>query len=166
MNVNYEQIAIWSQVLSAVLFIAALVVIWIKYIQPAVLTAQEAHNKQIAEYERHRDEAKAVLGSLQGEIAVAQSDAVAIKERVQTLALHEHDAAIAEAKAAGERALRNAQGELERSRAAARVQLRHELLDRAFDLARNEATERVDAAVNTKLVDAFVHDLERGAVKS
>ncbi|MGZ3498249.1 MAG: F0F1 ATP synthase subunit B family protein [Vulcanimicrobiaceae bacterium] len=162
---NYTEIAIWSQVASAVLFIAAMVVIWIKYIQPAVLAAQENHNKQIAEAERHRDEAKAILDSLQGEIEAAQRDAASIKERAQTQAEREREAAIAEAKAAGERALRNAQAELDRSRAAARVQLRHELLDKALDLARKEAAERVDATVNAKLVDEFVHYLERGALQ-
>ncbi len=156
---TYERIALFSQVVSAMLFIAAMVFIWIKYIQPAVLAAQESHNRQLAEAERHRDEAKAALDALHGEISGAQSDAEAIKRRALAQAEREHDAAVAEAKAAGERALRNAQDELGRSRAAAKTQLRTELLDKALELARGEAARRVDAPLNAQLVHSFVDQL-------
>ncbi len=156
---TYERIALFSQVVSAILFIVVMVFIWIKYIQPAVLVAQERHNRQIAEAERHRDEAKAALDALQGEIGGAQSDAEAIKQRALAQAEREHDAAVAEAKAAGERAMRNAQGELGRSRAAARTQLRTELLDKALEVARGEAARRVDAPINAQLVHSFVDQL-------
>jgi F-type H+-transporting ATPase subunit b len=159
--VNYEKIALLSQVISAVLFIAAMVFIWVKYIQPAVLVAEDAHNLQIAQAERHRDEAKATLDSLQGEISSAQSDASAIKQRAAAQAQREHEAVIAETRATGERAVRNAQSELDRSRVAARTQLRAELLEKALGVARTDAAVRVDEGVNARLVDAFVNHLER-----
>jgi F-type H+-transporting ATPase subunit b len=158
--VSYTQIAEYSQIASAVLFLAVMIWIWIKFIQPAVLVAQRNANAQIAEAERHRDEAKAVLDSLQGEIASAQRDAEAIKERCRLQAQSEREAVLLEAREAGERAVRNAQGELGRARAAAREQLRDELLNQALQLARTQASQRVDERVNAQLVGSFLASIE------
>jgi F0F1-type ATP synthase membrane subunit b/b' len=155
----YVRIALWSQVVAAVLFIAFLVWIWVKYLQPAVLAAQERQNKQIAEAERHRDDAKAVLELLRNQINGAALDAAAIKERAVAQAKREYDATVAEAKDAGERALANAQGELARARASARDQLRKEILDRALAQARSDAARRVDSATNARLVNGFLGSL-------
>ncbi len=160
---NYEQIAIWSQVISAILFLIALVAIWIKWIAPAVLAAQEARNQQIAVAERHRDEAKATLETLRHEIDGAKHDADLIRERAKHQAGLEKEAAIAEAREAGERSLRNAAGELGRARAEARERLRGELIEKALSFAQREATSRMNAATNAKLVDRMVVTLEQGA---
>jgi F0F1-type ATP synthase membrane subunit b/b' len=157
----YVGIALWSQVVAAVLFIAFLVWIWMNYLMPAVLAAQERQNKQIAEAERHRDEAKATLDLLRTQISGATNDAEAIKQRAVAQAKREYDAAVAEAKEAGERALTNARGELERARASAREQLRREILDRALAQARQDADRRVDAPVNARLVNDFLGSLEK-----
>jgi F0F1-type ATP synthase membrane subunit b/b' len=157
---NYQAIAEWSQVLSAVLFLGVLVWMWIKFIQPAVLAAQVAQNARITEAERHRDEAKAALESLQYEMDSAKRDAVAIKDRVAALAAAEREAILREAREAGERALRDAQGELARARAAAREQLRDELIEKSLAQARETAEHRVDAAADRKLVGSFVRSLE------
>lgn len=160
---DYGEIAKWSDIISAVLFVAVLLWLWIKYIQPAVLASQEKANELIAQTERHRDEAKAALDALQHEVQSAKHDAELIRERAREQAQREADALVADAKATGERALRNAQGELERARAAARERLREELAARALDLARQEAHQRVDGAANARLVQAFVSSLERGS---
>jgi F0F1-type ATP synthase membrane subunit b/b' len=159
---NYEEIAKWSDIISAILFVVVLVYLWVKYIQPAVLAAQEKSNALIAEAERHRDEAKAALGVLQREVESAKHDAELIRQRAQEQAKREAAAMVADAKATGERALHNAQGELERARAAARQTVRVELAEKALDLARKQAGARVDGTVNTKLVQSFVAALERG----
>lgn len=159
---NYEAIAQWSQVVSALAFLGAMVWIWIKFIQPAVLTAQQAQNERIKEAELHRDQAKQRLDSLQGEIGSAQGEASTMKERAQAQGQREHDVIVAEARDAGERQFRNAQGELDRARVAARDRLRAELADKALDVAAAEAAQRVDAGVNAQLVNAFVSNLERG----
>lgn len=157
----YVSIALWSQVVAAILFIAFLVWLWVKYLMPAVLAAQDRQNKQIAEAERHRDEAKATLDLLRNQISGAERDADAIKQRAVAHAKREYDASVAEAKEAGERALANAQGELARARASARDQLRREILDRALLQARQDAERRVDAPTNARLVSEFLGSLER-----
>jgi F-type H+-transporting ATPase subunit b len=159
---NYEAIATWSQVISSFAFLAVLVYMWIKFIQPAVLAAQTNANRSIAEAERHRDEAKAALDLLSNEISGAKRDAGAIISRADEQAVHERTRSLEETREAGERALHNAQGELDRARAAAREQLRTDLLDRALAIAHGEAQRRVDDNVNGQLVQRFVTSLERG----
>lgn len=159
---NYTAIAEYSQIASAVLFVVAMGWIWVKFIQPAVIAAHQNANAQLAEAERHRDAAKAQLESLQGEIDSARRDAIAIKQRVEAQAKVECEAIVSEARRAGERSVKNAQGELERSLAAARERLRDELLDQALTLARTQAQQRVDAGVNARLVGSFLSNLEHG----
>jgi F0F1-type ATP synthase membrane subunit b/b' len=158
---NYEAIAEWSQVASAVLFLGVLVWMWFKFIQPAVLAAQVAQNARINEAERHRDEAKAALEGLHSEIGRAEQDAVAIKDRIAAFVATERETILREAREAGERALRDAEGELARARAAARVQLRDELIEKALAAARETAARRMDAAAEKKLAGSFVQSLER-----
>lgn len=160
---NYTAIAEYSQIASAFLFVIVMVWIWVKFIQPAVITAQQNANAQLAEAERHRDQAKTELESLRGETDNAKRDAIAIKQRVEAQAKTECQAIVAEARRAGERSVENAQGELARSRVSARERLRDELLDQALTLARSEAERRVDAGVNAQLVGSFLSHLEHGA---
>jgi F-type H+-transporting ATPase subunit b len=159
----YLQIAIWSQVASSIVFIGALVFAWFRWLLPVFMTAQERSNRQIAEAERHRDEVKGALEALRREIESARHDAGLIEQRASEHAEHERQALLAEATDAGERALADAGRELERARAAARQQLRDELLDRALGLARRDAIARVDAALDTRVVDRFVDSLEHAA---
>jgi F0F1-type ATP synthase membrane subunit b/b' len=157
----YVNLAIWSQVASSVVFIAAMIYLWLRYLQPMVLAAQARSNAQIAEAERHRSNAKAALDALREEVDNAAHDAELIRERAKHQAEREHAAIVAEANVAGERLLRNASGELERARAAGRERLRGELVLRALDLARNDAERRVDRPVQECLIDDFLATLER-----
>ena len=156
----YLQIAVWSQVVSSIVFIAALVFMWFRWLMPVFLAAQERSNRQIAEAERHRDEVKAALESLHSEIDTARLDAELIVQRATDQAEHERQSLLSETTDAGERALQNAGQELERGLAAARRRLRDELLERALQLARTEATQRVGPALDSRLIDNFVVSLQ------
>jgi F0F1-type ATP synthase membrane subunit b/b' len=140
---------------------AVLLWLWIRFAQPAVLTAQDNSNKAIAEAERRRDDAKAALDLLAEEIGAAKHDAELIVARAKSQAEHEYAASVAEANEAGERTLRNAAAELGRARMAARDRLRVDMLDRALVQARADAGRRIDAAANAMLVDRFIAGLER-----
>jgi F0F1-type ATP synthase membrane subunit b/b' len=156
----YLKIALYSQVLSAIVFIAVLIWMWFKWILPVIMAAQERSNKQIAEAERHRDEAREALTALQSDIEGAQRDAGLISERADVHAQHERDATLAEVTAAGERQVRDAEGELARARAVARQRLRDSLVAHALQIARREAPERLGAAGERHLVDAVIGSLE------
>jgi F0F1-type ATP synthase membrane subunit b/b' len=157
---NYALIAMWSQVLSSIAFVVVMVWLWIRFLQPVINAAQENNNKVIAEGERHRDEAKAALDELGTAMDAAERDAQLIRNRGEDAAKREFDATVAAANDAGERTLRNARGELDRALAAAREQLRQDLVGKAFALARGDAERGMDRAVNERLVDGFVASLE------
>jgi F0F1-type ATP synthase membrane subunit b/b' len=159
----YVEISIWSQAASSILFLAALAFVWYRWILPVLLAAQARSNQQIAEAERHRDEVKGALGALKEEIENAQRDAKLIVQRAELHAIREREAILADAKASGERMLHDAQGELDRARAAARQRLRDELVQRALQIARGDAAARVGAPLDAALIERFIGSLEKGA---
>ncbi len=159
----YLQIAVWSQVVSSIVFVAALVYVWFRFLLPVFLAAQERSNAQIAEAERHRDEVKAALQALQEEIQSAQRDAGLIEQRAGEHADHERLALLRDAREAGERALADAGKELQRARAAARSRFRDEILGRALALARQDAQRRAGPALDAAMVDRFVNSVEHGS---
>lgn len=158
----YESLAVWSQVVASILFIVALVVMWIKFLAPAVLAAQARKNAELLDSEHRRDEARARAEQAQTDIATADSDALAIKARAQSDAARLHEKIIADGLAEGTRLIVNAEGELERARFAAREQLRTELLEKALAIAR-ESASRLDAGTNQRLVGDAVQAAERAA---
>ncbi len=157
----YFEIAVWSQVASSIVFIAILVFMWFKWLLPVFMAAQARSNRQIAEAERHRDEVKAALEALRTEIETARQDAGLIVGRANDRAEHESRALLAEAVAAGERALENAGHELERARTAARRRLRDELFERALSLARDDASKRSGPALDERLIARVAGSLEK-----
>jgi len=160
--VNYDAIAFWSQIAGFVLFIVLLVWVWNKWLTPSISGAAKASNERIAAAERHRDEMRAAVETLRLAMDGAKLDASAMIERVRERAQHEREAIVAEAREAGERTLRNAEGELARARLAARERLREALASKALDIARASATERVDAAANARLVSEFLEQVRGG----
>lgn len=160
---NYQAISIWSQVISAILFAVVLVWMFRKFLTPAIALAQQTRNDEILAAEERRDRAQAAAASMQRLIEDAEKDAVSIRERAKADALRERQQALTEAQLAGERAARNAQSELQRSRLSARAALREELVAKALEIARSQASARVDGSLNARLVGTLVETLERGA---
>jgi F-type H+-transporting ATPase subunit b len=159
--VNYELISFWSQIAGFVLFAATLIWAWNKFILPAVDAAQKVGNQRIEVAERHRDEMQKAIAALEHELDGARTDATAIIERARIQSKREHGRTVEEAATAGERAMRNAERELERARMAARAQLRETLAAKALEIARGRASQRIDESVNTTLVQEFVESLGR-----
>jgi len=156
----YFEIAIWSQVVSSIVFLGVLVFMWFKWLLPVFMAAQQRSNQQIAEAERHRDEVKAALETLRGEIETAQHDAKLIEERARARTVHEREATLKETRDAGERAVADAALEIDRARAAARVRLRDDLADAALRIARDDAQRRVGPATDARFVEEFTGSLE------
>lgn len=159
----YLHIALWSQIISSIVFIGLLIYMWNRWIMPLVLAAQERSNRQIAEAERHRDEVKGALEALRQEIETAHHDATLTADRASRRAQHERELLVKEATEAGERALTDAGRELERARAAASHRLRDEMLERALHLARAEAARRVGPGLDAQFIDRFTGELEHAA---
>ena len=157
----YESIAVWSQVVGAVLFLILLVLGFRKFLLPAIASIEKAKNVEIAETESRRDKAKTDVSTARGELEAADVDADAIRARGRTDAQREHEKIVADATSEGERIVRNAEGELGRARGNAKEAFRAEMIERALQIARKAADARIDAATNTQIVDATVTTLER-----
>ncbi len=158
----YEHVAVWSQVVASALFIVALVYGWIRFLSPAVAKSAERKNAELLEAEQRRDAAKERVEVAQRDLERAAEDVRAITARANRDANELRARIISEAHAEGKRTVRNAEGELERSRAAAREQFRADLLERAMAIAR-DAASRLDDETNRRLVAEAVAGAERGA---
>jgi len=161
-NSFFVQVALWSQIAGAIAFLVVLVVMFLKYLIPAVDANEKARNAQIADAEARRTRMQTEVAKARGEIEAADRDAAEIRSRVKHATELDRAHALDEANAEGARIVRNAEGELERSRLAARDRLRIEFIEKALAKARMQASGRVSDATNKELVDATVDDLARG----
>ncbi len=159
---NLELLAQWSQIIGAVIFLVLVVLIWNRWIAPAVLSYQESKNAELAEMEARRERMRADIVSARAGVEAADADARTIRERVAQDAERDRARILAEAKAEAERTIANAEGELARARFAASDRLRIEFIEKALLQARAIAGGQLDTAANTKLVDATVESLAQG----
>lgn len=158
---SLDTLAIISQMAGAVIFV--LVAFWMfnKWIQPAIVAYQAAKNAELADAETRREQMKASCAAARAEIEQAEADATEIRARVASAVGRERSHALDAAQAEAHRVVRNAEGELERARLAARDRLRIEFIDKALARARDEAARRIDAAAEERLVEATVGDVLR-----
>jgi F0F1-type ATP synthase membrane subunit b/b' len=162
----YDQLAQWSEIIGGFAFVVVAVLLFGKYVLPAVRSAQSASNASLETTEARLESLTADVVRARAELEAADRDAQAIKERAAAEAARERERLVAEAQADGERAVANARNELHRARLAAQAQLRAEFIDRALQLARTKADARVDAAVNKRLVGATLQALLGDAAES
>jgi F0F1-type ATP synthase membrane subunit b/b' len=159
---SLETLAQFSQIGGAVVFLIAIVLIWNKFIAPGVKGYQAAKNAELAEAEARREHIRADVAAARAEVERADAECREIAARSLTTVEHDNVKALEEAKADAERIVRNAEGELERARLAARDRLRIEFIEKALAQAREQASGRVSDATNAKLVDETVQNLVRG----
>ncbi|MGH7683383.1 MAG: hypothetical protein ACREMT_03470, partial [Vulcanimicrobiaceae bacterium] len=134
----------------------------IKYITPAIEKATAAKNEEIRESERRRDEALKEVEAARRVLAQSVEDGKRIGERIRHDARMEAQDIVVEANADAERLIRNARGELARCRVASRDRLRVELIEKALSQARATAAQRIDRGTDSRLVERFITELERG----
>jgi len=163
--VNYEAIALTSQIVAAVVFAAIVVWGFIRLVTPAINAATAAKNEEIAQNERRRDDAKRAVELSRSELGRAEGEARGIRERIEHDAQREAQHIVEEAKAEAERIIRNADGELARARIAARDELRIDLVEKALAEARKKATRQIDERADAALVTRFIEELERGRTR-
>ena len=159
---SLEALAQVSQIVGAIVFLIAIVWIWNRFIAPGVKTYQEAKNAELAEAEARRDHMRSDVEAARAEIARADDDCAEIRARIDTASERDKRKAIEDARHEAERIVRNAEGELERARLAARDRLRIEFIEKALAKARGDAPARISATADRKLVEETVDDLARG----
>ena len=158
----FETVALWSQVAGAVAFLVVLVLLFRKYLIPAVKANEQARNAEIVDAEKRLARMREDCARARNEVETADRDAAEILSRVERVVAHDREHALAEATAEGDRLVRNAQGELARARLVARDRLRIEFIEKALARARAEAPAGLDAGLNAELVQRTVDDLVRG----
>lgn len=158
----FETVALWSQIAGALAFLIVVVLLFRKYLIPAVKANEQARNAEVAEAEKRLARMRAGCESARTEVATAESDAAEIRGRVDRVVARDREHTLAEANAEGNRLIHNAEGELARARLVARDRMRIEFIEKALARARAEAPARVDAALNGQLVERTVDDLARG----
>ena len=161
---SLETLAQWSQIAGAVIFVILAVVLWNKYLSPAVKSYTASRNAELQQTEERRERLKREADEAVAAVAAAERDASEIRGRVDGEAGRDRAKALAEADAEAARIVRNAEGELERARLAARDRLRIEFIEKALARAREEAPRRISGAVDEKLVESTVADLTRGTI--
>jgi F-type H+-transporting ATPase subunit b len=161
-RLQFLQIAKWSQIICAIVFLIFLIWAVRKYLVPAIESAAKARNAELAAAEKHRDAMKTEVAQARAGVEAADRDALAIANRAKEDAARERQRILDEAKADGERTVRNAEGELGRGRIAANAALRAEFIDRALTLARKEAAAKIDDRENLRLVNNTVDSLSGG----
>lgn len=157
----YEHLAVGSQIAASILFIVVLVYLYRRFLAPAVVASQAKKNAELSEAEQRRDASKAEVGLAQREAKVADDDVAAIVGRGRADAAQTRARIVREGRAESERLVRNAEGELERGRLAARERLRGDLLERAIAIARRAALQ-VDDTTNRRLVAEAVDTVDPG----
>ena len=160
----YEGVATWSQVVASILFIVVMVVLWIRLIAPAVIASQARKNAELADAEARRDAAREQIDAAQREVTTAEEQTRGIAARAQADATRITEKIRSDAAAEGDRLVKNADGELDRSRATARDALRADLLEKAIAIARGSAAS-LDAATDKKLVDEAVATADKASTK-
>jgi F0F1-type ATP synthase membrane subunit b/b' len=159
----FEKIALWSQVAGAVAFAIVLVLLFRRFLIPAVDANERARNAELINAETRRDQLRAEAEKARAAISDAERDAQNIQARAHADAQSERESLLAEVQSEGERLLRNAEGELQRARFTARDRLRIEFIEKALAKARAEAAGRLDDDANERLVNETVETLVRGA---
>ncbi|HXP94381.1 MAG TPA: hypothetical protein VN905_13000 [Candidatus Binatia bacterium] len=160
---SYEEIAIYSRIIGTLVVFGMLWYLFARFAAPVITRAQELKNEEIARAERRRTAERTRLDTMIAELTEATRAADAIRRTAEDVARRERERAVAQTREAGERALRNADGELDRARATARDALRIELIEKALQRASREASAHVDAKRNAALIDEFLGKLERRA---
>lgn len=158
---NYDAIALWSQVVAAVVFAALIVTGFIRFLTPTIARMTAAKNDEIRENEKQRDDAVQRAREARAEISEATSDAGRIKENIERDARREAAIIVATAHSEAQRLVHNAHAEYERSRVSARDRLRIEMIDKALAAARKTVLARIDEKAEATLVGRFIDELER-----
>lgn len=159
----FEELARWSEILGAIAFLVVAYLLFRRFMLPMVEAAAVSRNAELVNAERRREQLRAEVSTARAHLEEVSREALSIRERGRADAQREHEHIVAEGYAEGTRLLLNARGELERGRIVARDHLRVELIERALGRARSIATEKVDAALNNRLVNRTVDELAGGS---
>ncbi|HEV8021838.1 MAG TPA: hypothetical protein VGP41_11270 [Candidatus Lustribacter sp.] len=159
---NYESIAQYSEIIGGFAFLIAAIILFRKFVLPAVRQGEIARNSDLVNTEHRRDHLREVVAEARAEVESADRDVLAIGARAESDARREREKIVDDARREGARLVENARGELERGRIAGRDQLRIEFIEAALNRARTLAAQELNDAANARLVAKTVDELTVG----
>jgi F0F1-type ATP synthase membrane subunit b/b' len=160
--VNYELIAQYSEIIGGFAFLIVAVILFRKFVLPAVRQGEIARNSDLVNTEHRRDHLREDVADARAEVEAADRDVLAINARAETDARREQEKIITDARREGLRLVENARSELERGRIAGRDQLRIEFIEQALNRARALAAQELNDTTNAHLVAKTVDELTIG----
>lgn len=150
-----------AKVIDFIIFLAAIVWVWNRYLVKMLATQQAAENKIVADAEEHRAQAEASVAAAQAAIQQAKTDAVRMVAVGQAQAAKLVQDERANAQSHAQRIVAHANGELERERYRVRRELLEETVEQAHARASELAKRVIDRPKQEQLVDRLIGDLER-----
>ncbi len=159
---NYQLLALYSQVVSSILFAALCIYGFQHFISPAIIASQKARNDEIKLAEQRRDEIVSEAQALKMQLEGLSKALEETRARSEVEARRERERIIAEARAGGERLVRHADGELERARNAGQANFQARLIHAALDKARVLATHEVSPERDHAFTQTFLTQIPQG----
>lgn len=121
-------------------------------------TRQEKVESELAEAEKNRKEAEALLAQQREEMENVRREAKGILERAQQTADQQAEDVMAQARKEAERVMSEAQREIEREKELAIAQLRDQVGTLSVMIASKIIEKELDEAAQKTLVDEFIKE--------
>src|SRR5580658_7298027 len=100
---NYETIAQYSEIIGGFAFLIAAIILFRKFVLPAVRAGEVARNSDLVNTEHRREQLRDEVVQARAEVEAADRDALAIASRADDDARHEREAIVAAGRREGSR---------------------------------------------------------------
>jgi len=159
----FEKIALWSQVAGAVAFAIVLVLLFRRFLIPAVDANERARNAELINAETRRDQLRAEAEKARAAISDAERDAQNIQARAHADAQSEREACLRKCRVKGNACFAMPKANCSERGLPRVTGCALSSSKKALAKARAEAAGRLDDDANERLVNETVETLVRGA---
>lgn len=150
-----------AKLINFAIFVGAIVWLFNKYGNPALVAHQETQNRIVEDAKKYRDQKDAAVAEARSAIDQAKLDSGRMVEVGEAQAKRLIEVERAAATAHAQRILAHSGGELERERYRVRRELLEETVERAHARAQELAKREIDATKQQVLVEQLISHLER-----
>jgi F0F1-type ATP synthase membrane subunit b/b' len=161
---HFNDAVFLAKLIDFIIFISAIVWLFNRYGQPALIHYQEAQNRIVEDAVAYRDRSEAAVAAAKAAIDQAKLDASRMVDVGDAQAARLIEAEIAAAKEHAQRIVTHASGELERERYRVRRELLEETVESAHTKAQELAKQEIDTHKQRSLVERLIQHLERSRV--
>jgi F-type H+-transporting ATPase subunit delta len=157
---HFNDAVFLAKLIDFIIFITAIVWVYNRYVQPALVRYQESQNRIVADAVAYRDRSDGAVAAANTAIDQAKLDAGRMVNVGDAQAARLIEAEIAAAKEHAQRIGMHASGELERERYRVRRELLEETVESAHTKAQELAKQEIDTHKQWSLVERLIQDQE------